>query len=244
MPKIRDLVEDRFAEAFRSKSGFYRRFPRRADAKLYSKKCRDLVRGFREQARTLVEAGIWDPVPPSKFPRSYTHYEYVRLMFGFDYTALLAQMVRWFRSRPNLSTNESNIRRHIIEPLLTPPGDTAVWPPCFMWQGPEQRKDLIDHIFSSIGEVLDALRLMRGEGAPSALEIGDRTAKIGGKECRLTEKGWEFLKALNLEPGKWITGKELGWGTRWDRVLRRLPVALRRLVETDRQHGYRLKPSI
>jgi hypothetical protein len=233
MSKIRDLVEDRFAASFRGKSPLYGGFPRRADAKRGEKKCRELLSGFRQQMRTLVEAGLWDKTRLPKSRQRCSHYEYARLMYGFDYDSLLRQLVRWSRSRPSLSNSESIIKRHIIEPLLTPPGDIAVWP-CFIWQGPEQREDLIDHVFSAVSEVLAAIGLMQGKGEPSGLKIGDRAATIGGKEYPLTEKCWEFLRALNLEPGKWISGKELPAETRWDRVFRRLPPALRSAVESNR----------
>jgi hypothetical protein len=93
---------------------------------------------------------------------------------------------------------------------------------------------------------------LRG-GSQELLVISGRQVLLRGRAVsfRVTpEKLPEiicFLRALNRQPRLWVTGPEIDRrnpkysGTRWDRLRKRLPASLKKMIESGPLLGYRIK---
>ena len=87
---------------------------------------------------------------------------------------------------------------------------------------------------------------------PQALRVTEQTVYVNGKPVPLDlspekkEDALAFLAELAKEPGNWMSSTDIGKatdheGVRFDRVYKALPPILKRLLESDRRKGYRMK---
>ena len=98
-------------------------------------------------------------------------------------------------------------------------------------------------------EMLEELKKLRGERSTGkteqiestekpSLDQGRNIVRVAGKSHALTEKQFEFVFALFEAKGGWVKGETLGF--RVDRIRRRMPRSVEKIISTSR-NGYRIK---
>ncbi len=111
----------------------------------------------------------------------------------------------------------------------------------------EALQSLVNHCDRVIREALKpTLRPLKSTGARLVLanDVNNPFATLDGSNFAIDSDGHTFLSVLLASGGDWVTSREIktqAVGQRVDRILKKLPPALRAIVESKRGTGYRIK---